>query len=90
VFYSREHYGTTRSRDYEPPNSASGLHLLGYIQGHYDQDDAGEKLNMGIALVVPVSEILSALEFPPFAAKRKSEFETDLKNRRDQMTPSDD
>jgi hypothetical protein len=55
---------------------AGGIHLLGLVHGHWDlgaqkeldtaQDalDRDERINMGIAIVVPIARALEILDYP--------------------------
>jgi len=91
VFYSVDLHGLRLQRStYEPPNTGQGLHLLGYVQGHYDEQDGGEKLNSGIVTVVPAVDILAALENPVFADSRNLRFADGLERKRKKRMPTDD
>jgi hypothetical protein len=62
------------------------IHLIGFIHGHWDQAseeridtvrhnalDGGERINMGIAIVVPVERVLEILDYPEVRAGREKE-----------------
>lgn len=91
VFYSRDLHGRRfQNRGYEPPNAGRGLHLLGYIEGHYDERDGGDKINTGIAIVVPAADVLAALNHPTFADSRNQRFAEGLAKERERRMSTND
>lgn len=92
VFYSMkwDWAALRHSHDYEPPNAGNGLFLLGYVEGHYDQNEAADKFNMGIALVVSADEITAALEYPGFSKMRAYLFEQLYEEQLRKIMPTDD
>jgi hypothetical protein len=64
---------------------AGAIHLLGLVHGHWNaalQDrvdvatdalDGGERVNMGIAIVVPITRVLEILSYPKLRAARKND-----------------
>lgn len=42
----------------------SGIHLLGVMHGHWDENVEGERVNVGIGIVTPLSKLLELLTLP--------------------------
>ncbi|MBB3181975.1 trypsin-like serine protease [Variovorax sp. Sphag1AA] len=42
----------------------SGIHLFGVMHGHYDENADGERVNVGIGIVTPVSKIVELIRDP--------------------------
>jgi len=63
---------------------AGAVHLLGLVHGHWnlasedrvdlvdDALDGGERVNMGIAIVVPITRVLEILSYPKLRAAREN------------------
>lgn len=83
------HYGSVRVRDgklVHAPTSAGIFLLLGVMHGHFDgglspldtadgPDGARERVNVGIAIVVPVERLIVLLDEPELAANKKRSLE---------------
>ena len=64
---------------------AGAIHLLGLVHGHWnlaseervdtvrDSPDGGERVNMGIAIVMPIARLLEILDYPDVRARGEGE-----------------
>jgi hypothetical protein len=69
---------------------AGAIHLLGLVHGHWDlapdeqvdavRDalDGGQRVNMGIAIVVPILRVLEILDYPEVRTARQSSQKSEL------------
>jgi hypothetical protein len=87
IFISVDRSGSTYwMEDHHVPSTGISLFFLGYIQGHYNDENG---LNTGLALAVPSQNVLGALVSDDFADHRTAAL-NEARQSRQHQSPVDD